>query len=215
MQCATQVKLTSDAAAGLIKKKLFPHFKNKNMKRSLITHVAAAIIITGVMMAMYATVQQAHRSTANDPQLQLARDISARLSGNKVITNMLPDDTIDLANSLGTFVALYDAKGDAMQSTGLLDGKMPQIPAGVFDYAKTNKEDVLTWQPRNGVRMAMVVEAVSSPQVAYVAVGRSLQEVEERESNLTMMILITWLACMGVLVVHFALQSRIARKNSK
>lgn len=213
MQCATQVKLNIDAAAGLMKNYFIT--KNRIMKRSLITHVAAAIIVTGVMMAMYATVQQAHRTAANDPQLQLARDISARLTGNKMISSLLPGDTIDLANSLGTFVTLYDAKGDAMQSTGLLDGKMPQIPAGVFDYAKANKEDVLTWQPRNDVRMAMVVEAVASPQVGYVAVGRSLQEVEERESNLTMMILITWLACMGVLVVHFALQSWIARKSAK
>lgn len=38
----------------------------------LLTHFAAAVIITGIMLTVYATVQQAHRMGVNDPQLQLA-----------------------------------------------------------------------------------------------------------------------------------------------
>ena len=53
------------------------------MKRSqIITHLAAAIIVTAIMLTVYATVQQAHRSGANDPQLQLARDIAENISNN-------------------------------------------------------------------------------------------------------------------------------------
>jgi len=186
------------------------------MKRtSILTHLAAAIIITGIMMCMYATVQQAHRSAANDPQMQLARDISARLVANKTLNQLLPDDTIDIGTSLGTFVTLYNANGEPVGSTGMLDGKFPQLPKGVFDFAKANMENSVTWQPRASVRMAMVIESVPSPQVGFVAVGRSLQEVETRESNLVKMIFITWIICMGGIAVHWALQNWFAGKAIK
>lgn len=184
------------------------------MKRSfLVTHLAAAIIVSGILLAMYATVQQVHRSAANDPQLQLARDISARINTNN-IAHLLPDDTIDISQSLSTFVALYNSNGEPVGSTGMLDGKLPEIPKGVFEYAKANKENDITWQPRPGVRMAMVVESVpsSSSQVGYVAVGRSLQEVEVREGNLVNMIMMVWVACMGVIVMHYFIQMYMRRK---
>ncbi|MEP6844535.1 MAG: hypothetical protein ABI861_00960 [Panacibacter sp.] len=184
------------------------------MKRiSMLTHMAAAIIVTGILLAMYATVQQVHRSTANDPQLQLAHDISVRLSGNKTVNQLLPGDTIDIANSLGIFVTLYNANGEAVGSTGMLDGKFPQLPKGVFEFARMNNEHDVTWQPRPDVRMAMVIESVpSSSQVGFVAVGRSLQEVEVRESNLVKMIGMVWVACMAVVLMHYLIQLWFAKK---
>jgi hypothetical protein len=198
--------------AGLITKKFYS-LKNKNMKRSLLlTHMAAAIIVSGILLAMYATVQQVHRTAANDPQLQLARDISARINTNN-ISHLLPDDTIDISQSLTTFVALYNSNGEPVGSTGMLDGKLPEIPKGVFEYAKANKENDITWQPRPGVRMALVVESVpSSSQISYVAVGRSLQEVQVRESNLANMIMTVWIASMAVIVVHYIVQLYMHRK---
>ena len=183
------------------------------MKRSLlVTHLAAAIIVSGILLAMYATVQQVHRTAANDPQLQLARDISARINTNN-IAHLLPDDTIDIGKSLGTFVTLYDKNGEPIGSTGMLDGKFPEIPKGVFEHAKLNTENDVTWQPRPGVRMAMVIESVpASSQVGYVAVGRSLQEVEVRESNLLKMIGMVWIACMVVIVMHYFIQLYMRRK---
>jgi hypothetical protein len=98
----------------------------------------------------------------------------------------------------------------------MLDGKLPQIPHGVFENAKTNMEDGVTWQPRAGVRMALVVESVSSSQnIGYVAVGRSLQEVEVRESNLVKMILMVWVACIGVILMHFVIQLWFASRENR
>ena len=70
-----------------------------------------------------------------------------------------------------------------MLSTGVLDGKAPIIPTGVSDYAKANQEDVLTWQPRAGVRMALVVEHTTNEKAAFVAVGWSLEEVEKEKAT--------------------------------
>src|SRR3954451_16910110 len=102
----------------------------------LLTHFVAAIVVTGVFLTIYATVQQAHRSGANDPQLQLARDIEAKISGNKPYDQLLPNDSIDISNSLGHFVTIYNSNGTPFQSTGILDNKLPQLPAGVFDFTR-------------------------------------------------------------------------------
>jgi hypothetical protein len=183
------------------------------MKRtSLFTHAASALIVTGIFVAMYATVQQVHRSTANDPQMQMARDISVRLGAYNIV-QLLPDDTIDISNSLGTFVTFYNHNGEPIRSTGLLDGKLPGIPKGVFEYARINREHDVTWQPKPGVRMAMIVESVpSSPEVGFVAVGRSLREVEIRESNLVSILLVIWAGCMAVIVMHYVIQLWQQRK---
>ena len=178
---------------------------------SLLTHFATAIIVTGIVLTIYATVQQAHRSAANDPQLQLARDITAKIDNNKAFDQLLPGDTIEISQSLGTFVALYDAKGKPQQSTGLLDGKLPKLPSGVFDFTHNNKEDVFTWQPRQGVRIATVLQLTKN---GFIAVGRSLQEVEIREGNLVTMVFVTWMICMGIIVLHWLIQIWLTRKRS-
>ena len=180
---------------------------------SILTHIAAAIIVTGIILLMYAAVQQTYRSTANDPQLQIARDLSAAISSGKPINNRLPSDTIDLSQSLAVFVEIFDKNGNPLHSTGLLNGTLPKPPGGIFEYANANVEDVLTWQPQNDVRMAMVFEKINAPGEGFVAAGRSLKEIEVRENNLVKMIGITWMACMAVLLVHLLVQRYYLRKT--
>jgi len=181
---------------------------------SLLAHFAAAVIVTGIIMLIYASVQQSHRSSANDPQLQLARDLSSTLSAGRPITNLLPPDTIDIAQSLAVFAETFNHQGSPLQSTGFLNGQPPQPPGGVLDFTTKNQEDVITWQPQSDVRMAMVYEKVNSPAIACIAVGRSLKEVEIREGNLVKMSGITWIACMAVLLVHLLVQTYLYRRTS-
>ena len=122
-------------------------------------------------------------------------------------------DTIDIAQSLSTFVALYDANGKPLRSSGYLDGKMPELPAGVFDFAKSHGEHQVTWQPRSGVRMAMVIISSNSSPVGFVAAGRSLQEVEVREHNLVTMVFLGWIICVGLVLLHAGLQFYRNRQN--
>ena len=182
------------------------------MKSSIVTsHFVIAVIVTVLSVMIYATVQQSYRSGANDPQLQIAKDLVAALNNGRSIDHLLPNDGIEISESLSAFVVLYDNNGEPIRSTGMLDGQLPKIPKGVFDFTKKNKEDVLSWQPRKGVRMAMVVEAVQSSDIGFIAAGRSLEEVEKREHDLTIMVFIGWLICIGVIVLSGILQS--FRKN--
>ena len=95
-----------------VEDKSFLNIKIIIMKKtsSILTHIAAAVIITGIILLIYAAVQQVYRSSANDPQLQIARDLSASISSGKPITNQLLYDTIDLSQSLAVFIEVFDKK---------------------------------------------------------------------------------------------------------
>ncbi len=179
----------------------------------LITHFIAAIIVTVILLAVYISVQQSYRSAANDPQMQMARDMRIALIKGKSINKFIPADTIDIAQSLSSFTEIFDDSGKPLQSTGYLNESLPQPPAGVFEFTKANNEDILTWQPQPDARMAMVFEKVNAGNIGFVAVGRSLKETELHESNLVKMIGLTWIACMGVLLVHLLTQFYLNKKQ--
>jgi hypothetical protein len=181
-------------------------------KLSFASHFTALIIVTVLCGFIYAAVQQAHRSSGNDPQLQIALDIKNTAEHDRSLSKWMTDDTIEISQSLSVFKTLFNKNGEPVQTTALLDGQLPRMPQGVLNFTNTHQEDVFTWQPRRGVRMAMVIESVASPQIAFVAVGRSLKEIEKRESDLTTMSLVAWLVCSGIIVLHF-LFSYFGNKN--
>jgi hypothetical protein len=174
-------------------------------KDSLFNYLIAIAIITVIFGVIYATVQQSYRTGANDPQIQIAQDINSRLHDGKSVDRFFTD-TISIAQSLSPFVVLYDANGKSIQSSGYLDGKMPELPKGVFDFTKANGEDRITWQPKNGVRMAMVILYSNIGPVGFIAAGRSLQEVETREHNLVTATFIGLIVCMGMILLYAVIQ---------
>jgi hypothetical protein len=169
---------------------------------NLLNHAAASLIVIILSAVIFASVQQSYRSGANDPQLQLARDLRDRLANNQSVDRLFPADTVDLSRTLAVFAVLYDQMGEAVRSNALLDGRFPQLPKGVLDNASKKGENVLSWQPRKGIRMAMVVEAVPTTSGGYIAVGRSLAETEKRINNFITMLVIGLFFCLGVILVH-------------
>lgn len=163
-------------------------------------HLSVMVIITIVMALIYASVQQTYRSNANDPQVQLAHDLRDRLQKGE---SLAFDDTVDLGSSLSIFKETYDRDGSPLQSTAFINGRIPRLPKGVFEYARANGEHWVTWQPQSGVRMATGIVRVDAAPVAYLAVGRSLKEVEERISNLTKMVFIGWILCIAVVLINW------------
>lgn len=146
----------------------------------------AVVIMTGMF---YAAVQQNYRLSANDPQIQIAQDVAAALTAGQATPEAVvpPTPTAEMIPSLSTFVAIYSATGTPIGSSVALDGKLPVLPAGVFDFAQKFGEDRFTWQPKAGARFAAVVVAFSGKSSGYVMAARSLREVELREKQLTLM----------------------------
>lgn len=181
-------------------------------KVSFADYLFVMVIVTVIFGVIYATVQQSYRTAANDPQIQIARDINARLYQGKSVESFL-DDTVDITQSLSAFNVLYDANGKPVRASGYLDHKMIQLPAGVFDFTRSHGEHEVTWQPREGVRMAMVIVSSRASPVGFVAAGRSLEEVEVREQGLVMMIFLGWIICLAVVLLHAVLQFYRNRQN--
>ncbi len=169
-----------------------------------------AVAATVAIGLTYAGVQQAHRTTADDPQIQLAEDAAARLDAGDPATDVLPDGPVNVATSLAPFVIVYDAKNAVVEGSGVLDGAPPVPPTGVLDAARSAGHNAVTWQPAPGVRIASV--SVTTKDGRVVLAGRNLREVEVREDALTQMTVLAWLAAMlGTLVVCAAVEAVAGR----
>ena len=178
---------------------------------SHLSYLSTLAVVTIVTALIYTCVQQIYRMTANDPQIQIARDAAHQLEQNRPVTSFT-SDTVDLSKSMAVFTAYYDADQKPIASTGYLNGAMPKLPEGVLDFVKKHAENLITWQPRKDVRIAAIVKYVSSPTVSYVVAGRSLQEVEVREGNLSKMIIIAWILCFFIVSINWGWSYRNRNK---
>jgi len=171
--------------------------------------ILITIIVTGLAWLPYAIVQQDLRSSANDPQIQMAEDIAAQLAAGQPMQNLVPTAQVDIAKSLATYIIVFDNTGTPLASSAQLNGQTPTLPTGVFDYTRQNGEDRLTWQPQAGVRSAIVVTQFKGSSSGFVLVGRSLREVELREDNIQNLVLFGWLS---LLIISFAASALLLRE---
>ena len=148
------------------------------MQKILPWLATVAVLLVG-FGTIYAVGQQVQRSDANYPQIQLAQDAAASAS-NGVFEPVYVGQKVDMAKSLAPFTILYDKKGNPNISSGYLDGKLPKIDPGVLDHAKGRDYNAVTWEPKQGVRIAAVAVAGKD---YYVVSGRNLKEVEKNENT--------------------------------
>ena len=180
--------------------------------RSVKLFILLAFIMTVSAGLVYVAVQQVLRMNANDPQVQIAEDFSAQLATGAPVSPINPNLSVDFSKSLSPFVFLYDDTGKFVTGSGTINGQSPALPAGVLDYVRKVGEDRITWQPQAGTRVALVLIHYAGPQPGFVAVGRSLREVEQRESMLGVQVLSAWLAgIIGLIILMFAGEILLSR----
>jgi hypothetical protein len=143
--------------------------------------VPLAILITGLSDLVYLTVQQDIRIGSYEPQIQLSEDTASRIANNEDPKKVFPPGQIDISKSVAPYLIVYDDKGNVLASNAILNNQVPKVPQGVLDYAKTNGQDRISWQPEVGVRSAIIVTHFSNPKISgSVLSGRSLREPEKR-----------------------------------
>jgi hypothetical protein len=140
------------------------------------------VLVSGMV---YGVVQQAYRSTANDPQIQMAMDARNALINGAPPQSLVPTNQVDIAQSLAPYLVIYDASHQIVATSATVHGEALIPPRGVFASADILPMDTITWTPEPGVRSAIVVMRYSG---GYVLAGRSLQQIEERESQLEMLV---------------------------
>ena len=152
----------------------------------------AAAAATIAVLFIYAATQQAYRTAADDPQIQLADDAATALRAGAGVETVIPAGAVDLASGLGVFVIAYDSANRPLAGSGRLAGVLPTPPAGVLAAARTHGSHRVTWRPRPGVRVAAVLQRVNDGSGRVVLAARSLRDVEERTSRLLVMSALAW-----------------------
>lgn len=202
--------VAKDLITSLIKEYL-KMFRETYARPALIFNaVILAGISTGIALALYAIPQQVLRNGANDPQIQMATDLAARLD-RVGVTNGLHQGAhhydggvVDISQSLSPFLIVYDDQGRALGSNAQLNGITPVPPGGVFEYVRSHGEERVSWQPvrgSQGVRIAAIIERVNGPVPGFVLAGRSLREVEAREAQVRQMAGVTWVGMIALIVI--------------
>ena len=170
-----------------------------------------AIATAGLCALVYLTVQQSMRMGANDPQIQMAEDAASSLNTGASVDSVVPSTKVEIANSLAPFVIVFDESGKVLASSATLHGAVPAYPAGVLDYVRKNGQDRVTWQPEAGVRMATVVTPYKS---GFVMTGRSLTEIEKRESQVESLSGLAMLGIWATTLIVIALGELFGRQKS-
>jgi hypothetical protein len=169
------------------------------LRRAVAFFLPAAAAFTLAAALTYLVAQQDLRIGANDLPQQLAEDGVRALDGGADPTSIVGATTVPLETSLAPFVAVFDAQGTLLASDGLLDGHPPTPPAGVLRSAQATGRDAVTWQPRAGVRIALVVVPWHG---GTIAAGHSLRAADTLIGTIGSLVALGWIA--GIVVLGIA-----------
>ncbi len=174
-----------------------------------------AAVITLLCGIVYTVGQQNYRQSANDPQYEMAEGAAYSLSyGADAKSLVAASQPVDISRSLSPYLIIYDASENVVASNAVLDGKIPKLPKGVLDYVRKKGEDMITWQPRPGIRQALVISKTEGSNLYFAAAGRSMHKVEERIGLLAQQVAFGWIISMGVLfVVILCMETFLKRKS--
>ena len=178
------------------------------LRAAFATFLPLAVLATLLAGLVYGIAQQGLRSGANDPQLQLAQDAARALDAGGDPAGVVGPGKVDVAVSLAPFVVVFDPAGRVLASSGGLDGADPVPPAGVLEHATGDAPNVVTWQPRAGVRVATVTARWGD---GSVMAGRSLREVERREDQALQLVAVGWACTLAALAISSLVAEAIRR----
>jgi Ca2+/Na+ antiporter len=169
-----------------------------------------AAVVTLLCFLVYVVAQQTFRQSANDPQYQLAQDAASAINKGADPKSIVGAAPVEISTTFSPYLLIYDAHGNSIGNNITLDGKTPKLPNGVLETTRRQNTNVVTWQPRAGLRQATVM--VSAGRGYTIVAGRSLQTTEERISTLGMQVLFGWIASLAAMAVIVLLQELMTSK---
>jgi hypothetical protein len=170
-----------------------------------------AVMISMLCGIIYIVVQQNFRQSANDPQYQMALDAANAINKGVSPKSLTGSSAlVEIANSFSPYLVIYSANGAKTVASATLDGNAPKLPQGVLDNVKKNGMETVTWQPRYGIRQAIVLILTSNGYI--VVAGRSLHNTEERISLLGKQVALGWVLSLAAMLVVAAFQEALTKR---
>ena len=164
-----------------------------------------AFAVSAVFVYSYILSQQYFRMVGNDAQVEIAGNIEQALSEGTTLDAFTTSHLIDMERSLTPYAIFYGIDQKPVSGNGSLDGNYPVPPKGVFEYLLTHKEDRFTWEPKKGVRQAVVARYHDGVSPVFTVVGGSLREVEKHIWQSGCITLLFWCAALvGSFLLVFA-----------
>lgn len=157
--------------------------------------IPLAVVATGLVGLVYLAVQQDLRMGANDVPAQIAQDTAASIAKGAEAWTVTGKEDVEISSSLAAWTLVFDEAGKVVAGTPVLDGKQAVPPAGIFAVTKDKGEDRVTWQPRVGVRQAVVAVRIAGGKGVVMA-GHSLRETEAHIDQLTQIAGLAWIVIM-------------------
>ena len=153
------------------------------------------LVISVIFVTLYGVVQYNLRAAANDPQVQMSQD-GARNLVNGMTPQGIVGSTVPIEKSLSAFTIVYYHDGTVAATSATLNNEPPKLPIGVLKATSEKKPHTITWEPKQGVRIATAVTATPN---YYVVVGRNIAEVEKREQTSLLIVLAGWMITIVIL----------------
>ena len=188
-------------------------------------YIGVWIVLAAVSTALaglgYVVTQQTIRMSANLDPLKATLQIKDILKQGVDPSRIIPPTQLELKDNYSVFAAVFDEKGNALSSSVMVDGKTPNLPAGLFENAKMKGENKFTWEPKSNLREAAVVvpynaevtEGTSTKATSgFILSGQPLTEYEKNIEVIMRLAVAAWGFC---LVLSFILCWALFRNHSK
>jgi hypothetical protein len=157
-----------------------------------------------------------YRTLANDPQVQIAADTVEEIQAGKDPKTYTASNKTDIATSLNPYVMIFDADGTLITSSATLDDNDPSVPVDALKHADDDTQHHLTWEPKDDVRSAIVIQKYTfNDTTGYVVAGRSLRETEDRIELLMKEIALGWAITMIASFVTVLILKACCRKKKQ
>lgn len=173
--------------------------------------ILALIVLTFFWVLVYAIPQQALRRAANHPQIEMAKEAATAVGQLDVPPYLIKNPgKVDIASSSLPYLIVFDENKKVILSTAVLGTQDPVPPLGVLSYAQKHQIDKVTWQPKPGVRQAIVAMPYNGKYSGFVVAGRSLTSTEKKEDLFFKLAFWGW-----VISIFLLLASMVFKKRKK
>lgn len=153
-----------------------------------------AICITYSALMIFFVGQKLIRENANNPQLQISREMAGALTGDIDVAQKFFSVQVNYKKSSLPFFMNFSETGKLLASNGIYGEKVELPPQDIMEYAKSRSDYRFTWKLPGGTKVAAVTNRYEGKEPGFVLVARNLTENEQANKELTKLVFIGLLA---------------------